>query len=242
MRSLSLLPLIVLAMIMALPVTAGGAWPRGKGQVFASLSWTTFGDMEGYLAQVSQPIVEGTRIVLENELALYAEVGMSERLTFGIDRHNRPANGTGASIWFLRSSLGDLSWQNRYAVEIGFGAVQDWRGLDDTIMRTGFAWGRGFSTRWANGWLDMDAKAGWQMEAEEGHWKLDTTFGLTPGEKNLVYLQMQTGGIDSAPAYLRAVPTYVRRLGRGLSIESTLQLGIHNDDAQGVKIGTWFEF
>ncbi|SNT33731.1 hypothetical protein [Tropicimonas sediminicola] len=242
MRPVMHLLLFLLAMMTALPAAAGGAWPRGKGNVFASISWTTFGDVEGYLAQVSHPIVEGRRVELENELGLYAEIGLSERLTFGLDRHTRPESDINAAIWFLRGSLGDLSWRNRYAVEIGLGPVQDWRGLEDTMMRTGFAWGRGFETRWADGWVDVDAKAGWQMEAEEGHWKLDTTVGFKPGERNLVYLQMQSGGIESAPAYLRAVPTYVRRLGHGLSVESALQLGLHNDDAQGVKLGTWFEF
>lgn len=242
MRSLPGVLLVSLCILLAFPAVAGGAWPRGKGHAFAALTWSTFGDVAGYLEQVSQPVIEGPRTELTDEFGLFAEIGVTDRLTFGVDRHNRPDTGIGASIWFLHYGLADLPWNSRYAVEVGFGPVQDWRGLDDSMVRAGLAWGRGFESPWGGGWIELDGKAGWQVEAEEGHWKLDATLGLKPGERNLVYLQMQSGAIEHSPAYLRAVPTYVRRLGHGISVETALLLGVQNDDAQGVKIGTWFEF
>ncbi|WP_068117476.1 hypothetical protein [Tropicimonas marinistellae] len=227
-----------------LPATAGGAWPRGEGRTFISLSWSTFGDAAGYLEKISQPIdAENVpELKLTDEIAFFAEYGITERLTFGVDTYNRPDTGLASNVLFLRSGIGNPDWANRYGIEIGFGPIHDWRGQDDTVMRVGLAWGRGYQSRWGNGWMEVDSKLGWQTDAAEEYWKIDSTLGLNATERSIFYFQLQSGAAGEADPFLRAVPAYVFRFDRGISVESALLLGMQNDDAQGVKIGAWLEF
>ena len=73
-------------------------------------------------------------------------------------------------------------------------------------------------------------------------YQIDSTFGYRPTERDMWYLQMQSGQVEDSPIFTRAVPTYVRSFGNGLSIETALRIGVENDDAQGVKMGVWLEF
>lgn len=226
------------------PAQAGGAWPRGKGNGFLSVTWSTFGDAVGYVKELSGPLLEKPELELTNEIGVYAEYGITERLTFGVDRFQQPEPepGIGATILFLRSALGNLDWSNHYGVEIGFGPVRDWRGEDDTVIRAGFSVGRGYSSRWGDGWLELDSKFGQQLEVQEQFWKIDGTMGWNATDASFVSLQLQSGAAGDGPVYMRAVPAYVRRFDHGISVESALLLGVQNDEAQGVKLGAWLDF
>ncbi len=232
-----------LALLMAAqPAIAGGAWPRGKKNGFASLSFSTFGDMQAYVTGLSYQIPGVEPVELTQEYAFYFEYGLTEKLTFGIDRTMRPKNETYSAVYFLRRNFSRANWRSSYGFEIGMGGYRDWRQVNDTQLRIGMAWGRGFTTRWIDGWVDIDAKLSALEKTESVAWKVDSTLGFKPGDRTLFYLQMQSGALDDYGTYTRAQPTYVMKLGRGFSLESAVTLGIENDETQGMKIGAWLDF
>lgn len=235
---------LLLASLLLQPVTAdaGSAWPRGAGNTFASVSWSTWGDIVGYSRAIQEPWIEPPILEQTEEIGLFAEYGVTDRVTFGVDHHHRQGDGIGATIWFLRSNIGSLEWPDKISVEIGAGPTKDFRLVDDTALRLGFGWGRGFETPWGGAWADIDAKFTTFAETDPYFYKVDTTLGISPSEKSMWYLQVQSGALEGFPTYTRLVPTYVRRLGYGISLESALLWGVKNDEAQGVKISTWFEF
>ncbi|RYH06868.1 hypothetical protein [Tropicimonas sp. IMCC6043] len=234
-----------LAAALVQPAAAGGAWPRGKGHVFASLTYSTFGDVVTYFQGLARPIPGVTYPELTSETGLYAEYGLTERLTFGLDRSTRGPGEAMTSVWFLRRNFGRPDWRSSYGLELGFGSARiwnDWEIVEDTQLRVGAAWGRGFESRWFGGWVDVDAKLSAFAETGIRAWKVDTTFGISRDERGLLYLQMQSGAIGDSPTYTRAVPTFVLRLPRGISLESAMLLGVRNEDDLGMKVGAWLEF
>ncbi len=234
--------LALLAIVLCQPAFAGGAWPRGKGHGFVSVTWSTFGDLVGYFYALQTPLLEEPTLDLTEEIGTYAEYGLTDRLTFGLDRYNRPTTDTGSSIWFLRANLGSFQWKNRYGVELGLGSNRNWLGETETVYRLGVSWGRGFDTRWGAGWIDVDAKVATLSDSGSVLWKVDNTLGFQPNERSTWSLQMQSGALDGYPSYLRAVPAYVRDIGHGFRLESALLIGLQNDESQGMKVGAWYEF
>ncbi|MDV7142315.1 hypothetical protein R3X27_06440 [Tropicimonas sp. TH_r6] len=237
------LGILCLALIAAAqPGLAGGAWPRGKDKGFLSLSYSTFGDVMGYMQSLSYQVPGVEPVELTQEIAAYFEYGITENLTFGIDRIQRPHEHSFSTVYFLRRNYSRPNWRSSYGFEVGMGGYRDWRQINDTQFRVGASWGRGFETRWIDGWVDIDAKMSGLDKARTMAWKVDSTLGLKPGERSLFYLQMQSGALDGYPTYTRAQPTYVMKLGRGISIESAVTIGLENDESQGMKIGAWLDF
>ncbi|SFC97157.1 hypothetical protein [Tropicimonas isoalkanivorans] len=242
MRRALFLLLISLLAAVGTSATAGGAWPRGKGNGFLSVSWTTFGDAVGYVKEISGPLSEKPELELTNESAVYAEYGISERLTFGLDSFSRRESNLSSAILFIAAALGNLDWKNHYGAQIGYGPVRDWLDRKDSVLRAGLAYGRGYQSPWGDGWVEVDGKLGWQVDAEERYWKIDSTLGYNATDRSMLYLQIQSGAGVDGPIYVRAVPTYVRRFGHGISVESAILLGMQNDNAQGLKLGAWLDF
>ncbi|SDJ99117.1 hypothetical protein [Aliiruegeria lutimaris] len=234
----------VLAMIFATAPAceAGGGWPRGTDRVFASVSYSTFGDMQGYVTGLTYKIPGVEPVELTEELGFFVELGLSETLTFGLDRNSRPKQETQSSVFFLRKNYSRPNWRSSYGIEIGLGGYRDWRQINDTQLRLGLAWGRGFETRWFDGWAEVDAKVATLEKTESVYWKVDSTLGFKPTERSTFFLQMQSGAMDDFDIYTRAVPTYVMRINRHISLESADTVGVRNDDAQGIKVGAWLEF
>lgn len=233
---------IAAAIALAEPSVAGGAWPRGKDKVFASLSYSTSGELPGYVQALAARTPGIEPPAMTQEFGLYVEYGLTETLTFGIDRHLRPEENTAAGVWFLRRNFTRPGWRSSYGVEFGAGGYRDWRQVDDTQFRIGLSWGRGFEGGRLKGWVDVDAKLSTMLTTDSVAWKVDSTVGIEPSERSLLYLQMQSGALDGYPTYTRAQPTYVLRMGHGISLESALLIGIENDEAYGMKVGAWVEF
>ncbi|MFV0360732.1 hypothetical protein [Tropicimonas sp.] len=234
-------PLVLLP--LASTVDASSAWPRGKGKVFASVSWSTWGDIIGYTEAIQEPWIDEPPILEQTEeISFFGEFGLSDRVTVGIDNHRRADSDIGETILFLRTNLGALDWPDKFSLQIGAGPSRDWQETEQTAYRVGFGWGRGFDTRWGGAWTDIDAKYTALPETDTNFYKLDATIGLNTTDKAMWYLQVQSGAVDDNPAFVRLVPTYVRRIGYGMSLESALLWGVENDEAQGVKFSAWFEF
>lgn len=224
------------------PALAGSAWPRGQNHAFASVSWSSWGDLMGYYESLQETFVEAPQLKTTEELTFYAEYGLTDRLTAGLDSHRRPEDGSGANIWYLRANIGPSDWWSQYAVELGVGRGQDYLGESDTLWRVAGLYGRGFTGFGLDGWVNIDARVEALPGTEDMLYKVDSTFGIKPDDKRLLYLELQTGKIGDNPGFTRVVPTYVRKLGQHLSLEGALLYGIDNDESVGAKIGVWTEF
>jgi hypothetical protein len=213
------------ALLAAASLASAGAWPRDEGRTFLSFSNIPAVDGDGDLSSWG---------------GLYAERGLTPRLTLGIDG-DRPSGGVNWTAWaFLRWDLAPGA-VNRQALSVGIGR----RGTDDgsdLVLRPGIAVGRGFDTRWGAGWAEAELQA---IHAPEGGWtawKLDGTLGVRRAEGRLLILQAQASDYPGADPQLRLVPSLVTRVAPGLSVELGVSAELAEPRTLGVKLGTWLEF
>ena len=222
--------LILAALIIALfPAAASaGAWPREVGTSFLSLSYTLSDDM-------NLPGVDP-----EGYTALYYEIGVTPRLTFGLDA-GRAQNGEYSAILFARRALDFELFGGRTALQAGAGMAEI-GGTSDTLVEFGASWGKGLETRFGGGWLGLDSKLHYFTQAEEFAAKLDMTVGVKPNDRTMLILQLQAASYPGADPSLALVPSIVRRVGARYHFELGLDLGLVNDTTAGIKLGTWLEF
>lgn len=201
-----------------------GAWPREKGRVFASsaicLSWPQ--DIPAW-----EPRDPTGRYV-----TFYAEYGLTDRLTLGLDL-GRSMYGDGKALVFLRLPLRDRDHGLRIATELGLGEIDG-----QPVIRPGLSLGFGLQ----NGWLSADGLA--ETRARDGRtdYKLDLTWGRNfPGGRKLI-LQIQSGKPGKAPAYARFAPSVVLPLNRRLKAEIGGAWGLSGDMSMGAMLGLWAEF
>lgn len=207
-----------------------GAWPRGEGQVFLSFSETL---------SAAPPDWGGAP---DSYASLYAEYGLTPRLSLGLDAgHGREA-GSWTAIVYLRRALDDGAGRHRFATELGLGARGRAGQRPEPLIRPGLSWGMGLTTRWGDGWAGVEAYAEHRAASGETAFKADTTIGVKPRAGRMLILQLQAGDYPDAAPYVRVVPSLVQRLGRHSHLELGLSAGAVGDDRIGVKLGTWIEF
>lgn len=198
-----------------------GAWPREKGTAFLSLA----GQAEG-------PDEDG---IYRQNFTLYAEYGLTERLTLGVDAGGDALRMTKA-IGFLRWPLGRADRGVKLAFELGAGQVDG-----ENALRPGLSLGRGVEFGKRQGWLAADGRAilftGGGMTLET-----DLTFGLSLTKRSKVILQIQAGQPDLGGAYTRFAPSFVFETKPGAHIEFGLTEPLLGDGDRGIKLGLWRKF
>ncbi|MEO0677803.1 MAG: hypothetical protein AAFZ02_09630 [Pseudomonadota bacterium] len=170
----------LLFLLMVLPVMAqGGAWPRGEGQAF--LSFALEGSDDGIIATA------------------FAEYGLTEQLTFGLDAVTSFEDDSATFIAFARYSF-PARGPHVFAVSGGLGAEYRVDTREEQLtpsgpvtlvdepklggfLRAGLHYGRGFE----NGWFALDASHDWGTlesdttpalpDVEISRTKLDATLG-----------------------------------------------------------------
>jgi hypothetical protein len=220
MRALMALVLILLA-----AEATAGAWPREPGTAFLSFANIPTRSRQGETAAWT---------------GLYAEYGLSPRITLGLDADWR-SSGDNWSAWgFARYDLAPgAEW--RRAVSLGIGR-RGFGSRSELVLRPGLHLGRGIQTRWGPGWVEAEAQAIYAPASGWTAWKLDGTFGIKPRPDRLLILQLQTSRYPGQAQQLRLAPSVVRRFGRSLSLEFGLVADLAAPQALGVKIGSWLEF
>ncbi len=214
-----------MALLLAQSALAG-PWPREAGQVFLSFSAETTVDRE-------EPLV-----LPEYDATLYAEAGLGNRFTLGADLYQGPNSHT--YLVFLERTLTPGDARNQFAVRLGGGTGEYGAGAT-TLGLAGLAWGRGFETRWGNGWAVLDAQLRLRSTGGE-EVKVDATLGLAPHEDWLVIGQLQAADFPDSPESLRVQATAVRRLSDRFSLEGGVVYGLANSSRAGLKLGLWTEF
>lgn len=231
---------VFLLVLMASPLWAG-AWPRGKGEGFASLShW-----------QAAPTGANGPG----SYTALFAEYGLTNWLTFGLDT-GRSVSGETKAVLFMRASL-DNSGGGPVAFELGLGEI-----AGQPVLRPGLSFGRSLEGTLGAGWLSVDTVLELDLETQAVDIKADVTLGFAPHSTNgapsdwTLMLQVQTGlvdlehslmtlqqtGIRPEPSFLRIVPSLTYRLGDRADLELGYYRSLTSNDERGIKLGIWTRF
>ncbi|WP_428515637.1 hypothetical protein [Roseovarius sp.] len=214
---------VIPVLLLAAPAPAlAGPWPRAEDRTFLSTSIEI--DAEGGIS-------DGGGFYG----SVYAEHGLTDRLTLGLDAGGREDNMSKA-IAFLRWPVGATDRTLRLAAEFGLGMARE-----TFALRPGLSLGRGVALGDTPGWISVDSRAV-IIDSFDGVLETDITFGLSPGPDAKVILQLQTGiPTDSAP-YAKLAPSYVHRIAPGYHAEIGVVAGVAEADDFKLKIGFWHQF
>jgi len=205
---------------LAVPALSG-AWPRPKGTAFVATS-----------AQIEGPDEHG---VYRQNFSLFAEYGLTERLTLGVDVGGDAVRMSKA-VGFLRWPLGPAERPLKLAVEFGAGQVEG-----EAALRPGLNIGRGIKLWERYGWLAVDSRA---VLFESGGISLEgeATVGLSVSARSKVIVQLQAGRPDEGRDYTRVAPSFVYQTRPGTHIEAGLVEPLTGGGHRGFKLGLWREF
>ncbi|WP_456385585.1 hypothetical protein [Profundibacter sp.] len=239
-----MLRLIALLVLLAFPTVAqSGAWLREKGALF--LSW-------------SNSISTLSTSSFATDTSLYAEYGLTKRLTVGFDGYLGASGKASEAYLFMRMPLGKSGGKSggkssrpaQMALTFGMGVKtipNPWgTTTEQTLAKLGFSWGRGLK----KGWLGFDAsvssvvKSSIFVPAQAGtSFSADFTWGQKPSDRLMLIWQVQTGKTTNGPAYAKFAPSLIWSFGGGKnSVEVGLVKGLTGDNTQSVKLGFWKSF
>ncbi len=221
------LALAALAALAGCPAAAG-PWARGEDATFLSLSW------EG-TTDVAATLRTPDALDLDHLVTVYAERGLSPRLTFGLDGAARPG-GSYSGYAFLRRTLTAPDAVQQWAVMGGVG-MRD----DGGMAVLGASWGRGLETRWGGGWTNVDGQVRLLPDGEVAT-KLDGTLGLKPWDGTSLIGQLQLSDYPGSDPAARLSTSYVREITDSLSLEMGVLQDLTGPHETGLKIGTWLAF
>lgn len=228
--------ILLLFMLLLPSIATAGAWPREKGEVFLSFS---------------NEISTAANTRHATGTMLYAEYGLTNRLTVGFDG-TLGATGTPSEAYlFLRAPLGQLDRPTHLAIGFGLGVKNipnPWGATSNQkLARIGASWGRGLK----RGWLGVDMSAATVLNTsinvpgQSGTtYKADFTWGMKPSKRIMLIWQLQTGKSPDGPTYARFSPSVIWSLGqsKGPQVEIGFVKGLTGDESQSLKLGFWKRF
>ena len=228
--------LLTLLVLLSLPsVAQSGAWLREKGTVF--LSW-------------SNAISTLPASLYATDASLYAEYGLTSRLTVGFDGYLGVSGTASEAYLFMRMPVGNKRRPAQTALTFGVGMKSipnPWgTTTEQGLAKVGFSWGRGLK----KGWLAFDATAISVLKSsifvpnQAGtNYSADFTWGQKPSERLMLIWQLQTGKTTNGPTYAKFAPSLVWSFGGGKSsVEIGMIKGLTGDDSQSLKLGFWKSF
>jgi len=211
---------LALALFWASPA-APGAWPRGAGEAFVSLSAETQAD-------ASRREMTG---------GIYAEYGLTPQLTLGgqFDRN------AGAEVFLRRSR--SLGGGHVGALSLGGGRT-DAR-PERSFVFGGLHWGKGVEqlplALSGSGWLSLDGKLAFATDQRFDHAKLDALAGLSLGERWKLMLSLE-GYADHDNTFVNLVPSVARRVTGNSHLLLRLIAPLRGGDAPRGGLALWLDF
>ncbi|MBL4917405.1 hypothetical protein [Szabonella alba] len=211
--------------------TAGqaGPWPRDRGDGFIALT------TDGMRRQV------------------YAEYGIGFDLTLGVEVTQIRGHAYPVIAGFVRRPL----WRGKggwiLSMETGLEsreshAARSWAhmaGTRELAARAGLSWGRGFESRWGDGWMVVDAQVERVLTidwiAARHSAKLDATIGIAWGERLKLMLQAQGWMRQGGSPLVRIEPAVAFRLGPAHLLAAP-SVGVVGPRDPRFKLGLWLEF
>lgn len=219
---------VILALILALAgasTAQAGAWLRTKGDVFTSTSVSTNASRE-------------------LSTSFYAEYGLSDRFTLGVDISygvDRTAFQEGSGIAFIRFPLGPTDGTHRFAGHVGVGA-RYLAGFYLPAAEVGASWGRGIQWREKYGWVNVDTSFNTAQSPTEDRIKLDGTVGLGLTDRSKVMLQV-FNTFEGGETYSKLAPSFLFAPGGGkTTIQFSAEIPLAGGGETALKLGVWREF
>ncbi|MEY8827416.1 hypothetical protein AB9K34_03195 [Sedimentitalea sp. XS_ASV28] len=207
----------LVCMVCVHPVHAG-AWLREHKRIFLSFGTT----------------IRGNRATLPDyETKFYAEYGLIPRMTLGVDVNDVRAKAAHALL-FARFPIGNTEKRMRYAVEIGVGKHRQQMQWFPMYKAT-LAVGRGFESRWGNGWMGAELAYEVRSALPEPGLKLDLVAGLSSGPRIRPLLKLETAYVPDQPFSWSFTPGIMFDVGK-----STWVLGIEGRSTTQKTIGLTF--
>ena len=218
-------------LIWLVPAAAlAGPWPRQQGEIFVSVSYHAATDAVAlWNLQLMPP---------ETYTGIYAEYGLTPRLTFGLDG-GFSEDGAYSAIVLARYALGDPDAAMRYAVSLGAGRSGP---PHETQVQIGAHVGRGLQLGERTGWASLDMAGIHRLDSSDFAAKADLTMGLNLSDTWTAILQLQAGQYAGSAAYLRIAPSLVRTIGPRLKMELGLTGEVQGSRQVGAKLATWISF
>ena len=232
-----MLRILALLVLATLPDPAqSGAWPREKGGVF--LSWSS-----------TVSVLSDTGYEVDN--SLYAEYGLTSRMTVGFDGYLGATGNVSEGFVFLLLPVGKTDQRARMALTFAMGQKSipnPWgTTTKQSLAKIGLSWGRGLD----HGWLAIDAYAtavvhtSLQVPGQSGpEFSADFTWGQKPSDRLMLIWQLQAGKPSNGLAYVKFAPSLVWSIGatKSTQIELGLIKGLTGDESQSLKLGFWKSF
>ena len=216
---------LILLTVLVLSVTAAqaGPWPRERGESFVA-PMAGWGNRTGAIREI------------------YAEHGLTRRLTLGADmaRRGRRTDIELFGRWHLR----DLGKSRPISVSLGLVSIDEPdRGAARMRLKPGLHIGSGFARPGDGGWARLSLSA---LEAPHGagmHLDLYAQLGLraTPG----THFAIGLGAYDTADStYLTLMPTAGWRVGSQTTFVAEGGLGLDRQSRGEVDVtlGFWYSF
>jgi len=233
--------LALLALYLIGSDASAGPWPRAQGQTFLSTTYETGGP--------------------DDYVSLYAEYGLSKRLTLGLDL-GASDDTPKKAIAFARWPLGDTDRPLRMAAQLGLGYAERWRvppfKLVITggaplpplpgprpkmrpVLQTGFSLVRGLTILGHNGWITLDTFAETDDDLAT-RYKADATAGLKTRKGHLFILQLQTGASESGKTWAKLAPSVMVKLSKATHLEVGMTAGLTGSGYPAARVGLWQKF
>lgn len=221
---MKLLVAIITVLAVASSATAG-AWAREEGELFIAFGGNFL-------------LSEGAQKPVHYDPTLYAEYGLSDRMTIGLDMYTADAGEILTAFGFAAFPIGDIEAKNRFMASIALGVRIDPNANPETLMRGGVSWGRGMES----GWLAIDASATFGTIDTDFRPKADFTWGQNWSDNWTTTFQLQTGQGITDDFYAKISPSIIYTLRDDIKIHLGGVQALTGDQGYGLKFETWLTF
>ena len=217
--------LILILLTCAGSTASGGAWPRDKGSLFIAAGGNFL-------------LSEGAELPVYYDPTVYAEYGLSDRITLGLDLYTADKGRIASAFAFAAVPVGALDAKNRAMVSLGYGYRLNADTSTEALMRMGLSLGRGLD----NGWLAADISA--TIGTVDTTWrpKADFNWGRRWSPRWTTTLQLQTGQGFFNDYYAKYSPTVIFDVTDRIKINIGAVKAMTGDGGGALKAETWLTF
>lgn len=199
-----------------------GAWPRGKGNGFAMVSF-----------QATAPSLTGP---VSYYTGSYVEFGLTDKLTLGSDV-GHSVSGNSKALIFLSYPIATIGEKHHFATEIGFGRI-----AGNMVLRPGLNYGFGFKNRIGQGWVTLDTLFEHHLGKDRTDVKADITVGVNHARGFKSILQLQLGKQHGDNSIARLAPSFAMPMGQKMHFELGFSAELRGAAEYGIKAGIWRAF
>lgn len=225
MRFLKALLFVGMIVAWVQPLHAG-AWPRGKGNIFASSS-ASFTWPNGRAFEY--PDIYGSA---------YVEYGLGDRVTMGLDIGSPDATRPSKlkAIAFMRYTLSTAQSRHQFALDFGAG-----KNLGNGMLRLGASYGTGLQLMERSGWLSIESHILYDIKSGKSTQNLDATLGINLERGKLMAL-LSAYRAPTGQSTFSFTPSYAHELSSARHLEIGVTLDLSRGADPALKLGIWQKF